>query len=121
MANVLLVEDDADSREALRLYLEKSGHTVRTSGDARAALSEILDQRPDVVVLDLLMPEVDGSSLLEVARSYVRLQSLPFVVLSALGEGPLLDRARNAKVSAILKKSEASLAQIKSAVEDAAR
>ena len=120
MADVFIVEDDCDSGEALKRYLERSGHAVRICGDARAALSGILDQRPDVVVLDLLMPEVDGCSLLEVARSYVRLQSLPFVVLSALEEGPLLDRARNAKVSAILKKSQASLAQIQFAVEMAA-
>jgi CheY-like chemotaxis protein len=117
MACVLIVDDAADALEPLARYLQKKGHAVQVARDGKEALSGILDRKPDVVVLDLMMPEIDGSSLLEVVRSYVRLQSLPVVVLTAAEDGPLIDRARNAKANAILKKSKASLKEIHAAVQ----
>jgi CheY-like chemotaxis protein len=120
MASILVVDDVPDSQEPLARYLEKAGHQVRLAHNAVDALNAILDNKPDVVVLDLLMPGFDGPSVLEVARTYIRLQSLPVVVLTALEEGPLIERARKAKVSAILIKSKASLEQIRQAVETAA-
>jgi CheY-like chemotaxis protein len=119
MSEVLIVDDDIEAQEPLARFLEKAGYAVRRARNGRAALAAILDRTPDVVVLDLLMPEMDGPSLLEVVRSYLRLQSLPVVVLTALEEGPLIDRARNAKVNAILRKSKASLEEVKSAIEHA--
>jgi len=120
MSEVLIVDDDLDARSALARFLEKAGHCVKIVPNGREALSAILEKTPDVMVLDLLMPEMDGPSLLEVVRSYLRLQSLPVVVLTAIEEGPLVERARNAKVNCILKKSKATLEEIKSAVETAA-
>ena len=66
MTSVLIVEDDDDSRKLLARYLEKCGFDVRQAISGRAALSEIINHQPDVVILDVMMPDMDGPSLLEV-------------------------------------------------------
>jgi CheY-like chemotaxis protein len=119
MNQVLIVEDDEDSRKVLARYMEKGGYKVRQVSGGKDALTEILAHPPDVMILDLMMPDMDGPSLLEVTRSYLRLHSLPVVVLTALEDGPLVDRVRSARVNAILIKSKAKLADIKAAVEHA--
>ena len=119
MARIMLVDDSPDSCEPVAKYLEQAGHIVTCVRDGREALFQVLADMPDVIVLDLMMPEMDGPSFLEVVRSYLRLQSLPVVVLTALHESPLVDRARHLKVNAILAKGKASLEDIRQAVEGA--
>jgi len=120
MASVLLVDDELEAQEPLARYLEKAGHQVRLARNPVDALNAIVESRPDVVVLDLMMPGLDGAAVLEVMRSSIRLQSLPVIVLTAVEEGPLMERARKANASAILIKSRASLQQIMREVEIAA-
>ena len=119
MAKILIVDDSEDSREPLAVFFRALGHTVTCVPNGREALSLVLTDLPDVILLDLLMPEVDGPSFLEVVRSYLRLQSLPVVVLTALAESPMIDRARALKVNSILLKAKATPAEIRKAVEEA--
>jgi CheY-like chemotaxis protein len=120
MASVMIVEDTLDSCEPLQLYLEKAGHKVACYQNGKDALVAVITKPPDVVVLDLLMPEMDGPSFLEVVRSYLRLQSLPVVVWTGLGDSPMVDRARTLKVNSILIKGKATFEDIQRAVEEAA-
>jgi len=113
------VDDNLDSAEALCQFLRKAGHTVECQADGRQALASVIQALPDVVVLDLMMPEMDGPSFLEVVRSYLRLQALPVVVLTALPESPMVDRARHLKVNTILTKAKASMDDVLKAVEEA--
>jgi CheY-like chemotaxis protein len=62
---ILLVDDDVDGREAMRALLELWGHTVAEAGDGETAIELAVSTQPDVVLLDLAMPTVDG---FEVAR-----------------------------------------------------
>jgi CheY-like chemotaxis protein len=62
---------------------------------------------------------MDGPSFLEVVRSYLRLQSLPIVVLTALAESPMVERTRNLQVNAILVKGKATLEDVRLAAEEA--
>jgi CheY-like chemotaxis protein len=119
MASVMIVDDALDSCEPLAKFLEKEGHEVRCVANGRDALAQVITSIPDVVVLDLYMPEMDGPSFLEVVRSYLRLQSLPVVVLTALPESPMVDRARYLKVNSVLIKGKATFPEIKQAVEEA--
>src|SRR4051812_29334186 len=88
MAKVLVVDDNEDARESFADMLRCAGHEVFCAPNGREALSHVLAQLPDVVLLDLLMPEMDGPSFLEVVRSYLRIQSLPVVVLTGLADSP---------------------------------
>ena len=117
MAYLMIVEDDADSAEALCTYLRGAGHEVKCLPNGRDALSSILARIPDLIILDLFMPEMDGPSLLEVLRSYLRLASLPVVVLTGLPDSPLAERARHLKVNTILLRGKASLEDVLHAVE----
>lgn len=60
---ILVVDDDADSRESLRMLLEMDGHLALTASSAEEALSAISAHQPVCVILDLLMPKVDGAEL----------------------------------------------------------
>ena len=119
MANIPIVDDVVDAAEALARFLEQNGHSVRCVADGKNALLAVISKQIDLVILDLLMPEMDGPSFLEVIRSYLRLQTLPVVVLTAVADGPLLDRTRNAKVNCILIKSKATHDEILDAVNSA--
>jgi len=120
MAKILIVDDDQDARETLAVGLEAAGHRVDRVSNGKEALAKVLDELPDVVLLDLMMPEMDGPSFLEVVRSYLRIQSLPVVVLTGLAESPMVDRALALKVNSVLIKGKASPQDIQKAIEEAA-
>jgi len=80
MASVLVVEDDQRIREALARSLTDNGHAVRTEGRGADALSVVVDWQPDVVVLDLGLPDLDGGDVLKMVRSVSR---VPVIVATA--------------------------------------
>jgi DNA-binding response OmpR family regulator len=81
---VLVVDDDPTVSDVVRRYLEQDGCQVRLVGDGASALSAVAADRPDLVVLDLMLPGLDG---LEVCRRLRRDEpDLPIVMLTALGE-----------------------------------
>ena len=82
-ARVLIVEDEPQLRYALRRYLEENGYAVRLAQDGTSGLSEFGAFKPDVVLLDLMLPDVSG---VEVCRQIRRDHETPIVVLSALGD-----------------------------------
>jgi CheY-like chemotaxis protein len=119
MARILIVDDNDDARDALCRFLQAAGHEVDCVPDGREALASVINSLPDVVLLDLLMPAMDGPSFLEVVRSYLRLQTLPVVVLTALDNSPMIDRAQALKVNAVLLKGKATSDDIQRALEEA--
>jgi CheY-like chemotaxis protein len=64
----LIVEDDPTSRDRLSQLLRMTGHEVTTAGDGSAAIAEVTAQRPDCVILDLMLPDVSGVEVLRVIR-----------------------------------------------------
>lgn len=77
---ILIADDEASIRDLTRLYLEKDGYRVVDAADGRAALDRIRDAAPDLLVLDLMMPEVDGW---EVCRRVREHSDLPIIILTA--------------------------------------
>lgn len=69
MADVLLVDDDPDIRAMLAFTLDDYGFTVREAGDGAEAIAALEDRAPDVMVLDLMMPNLDGFGVLTAMRS----------------------------------------------------
>jgi two-component system KDP operon response regulator KdpE len=80
VSRVLVVDDDPQLARALRITLRAAGHDVRTAADGRAALREAAQQHPDVVVLDLGLPDLDGTEVLAGLRPWF---TGPVLVLSA--------------------------------------
>src|SRR6478609_1753002 len=119
MAKILIVDDTEDARESQAILFRDAGHTVTCVPNGREALASVLADLPEVVLLDLMMPDMDGPSFLEVVRSYLRIQSLPVVVLTALSDSPMIDRARALRVNSILVKGKATPDDIRKAVDEA--
>jgi diguanylate cyclase (GGDEF)-like protein len=81
--DVLLIEDNADAREALALVLEHHGYAVRSAEDGADALAQIMRQPPDLMITDLEMPVLSGFDLLKEIRAVPALADIPVIVLSA--------------------------------------
>jgi DNA-binding response OmpR family regulator len=68
-ARILVADDDPKHAQLIRLYLEREGHQVLTVGDGRAALEQTRARRPDLLVLDVMMPQVDGLDVCRILRA----------------------------------------------------
>lgn len=82
-ASVLIVDDDANICELVRLYLEKEGFMIACAYDGEEALSLFKQKNPDLVVLDLMLPKLDG---MEVCREIRKSSVVPIIMLTAKGE-----------------------------------
>jgi DNA-binding response OmpR family regulator len=80
MATVLLVDDDSKIRELLRLYVEREGHRTLAAADGEMAVATALRAKPDLVVLDVMLPGLDG---FEVARRIRESSDVPILLLTA--------------------------------------
>jgi CheY-like chemotaxis protein len=80
---VLVVEDDAATRELVRRMLEKEGWTVDQAENGRVGLERVADEVPDLILLDLMMPEMDGFDFLEAIRERDPAERVPVVVVTA--------------------------------------
>lgn len=81
--SILVVDDEPNIREIVALYLERSGFQVRLAGDGRTALLELTAALPDLVILDIMLPGVDG---LEITRRLRSEGSTPIILLTARRE-----------------------------------
>ncbi|HUL11023.1 MAG TPA: response regulator [Methylococcaceae bacterium] len=79
---VLVVEDQADLRKLMRRMLEQEGWVVAEAENGRVALDRVAENRPELIVLDLMMPEMDGFSFLEALRQHAAWRSIPIVVVT---------------------------------------
>jgi DNA-binding response OmpR family regulator len=82
--SVLVVDDDPTVSDVVRRYLEQDGHQVRLAADGSAGLAAVRAERPDLVVLDVMMPGITGIDVCRVLRQH--LPHLPIIMLTALGE-----------------------------------
>lgn len=99
---ILIVDDDLAIREMLQMLLEGEGYRIVMASNGKEALEMIRQQRPALILLDLMMPIMDGWQFLDCMKSRPDLQSLPVVLLSANRE--LARTARQNNVKAYLSK-----------------
>ena len=83
---VLLAEDEPNIVESLSFLLERAGYEVSVATDGPAALGTALNDQPDVLVLDVMLPELDGYEVLRQLRADARGESLPVLMLTAKGQ-----------------------------------
>jgi CheY-like chemotaxis protein len=82
-ARVLVVDDQSDAREIIRAHLSEKGFQIQTAENGRAALASLEAFPADLVLLDLMMPEMDGMAFLETIRCDPRHQKLPVLIITA--------------------------------------
>jgi two-component system, chemotaxis family, response regulator PixH len=84
MARVLLATSDTDEMERIRAALEADGHQLSTMTDGAEAERRIIEERPEVAVLDVVLPGRSGFQLCRTVRGHARVQHVPIVLLSSL-------------------------------------
>ncbi len=98
---ILVADDEAIIRLGLKQILEEAGHTVYTAENGVAALQQAENCSPDLIILDIKMPEMDG---LEAARLLLEKTQVPVIFLTAYGEQELIERAARLPVMGYLVK-----------------
>jgi DNA-binding response OmpR family regulator len=83
MARILVVEDDADIAELIRRYLQKAGHQVDCLSSGRVVLAHMRHEVPDLLVLDLMLPELDGLMVCQALRGEPATAAVPIIMLTA--------------------------------------
>ena len=85
---VLIVDDDERLRQYVRANLELEGYTVREAASAQAGLEALEDQVPDLILLDVMMPKVDGWEMLRRVRERHGVDSIPVIMFSGKVDSP---------------------------------
>ena len=80
---ILSVDDEPDVTEIVRYHLVRSGYEVVVAATGREALGAIRRRRPDLILLDLMLPDIDGFAICELLRRHAATAALPIVVVSA--------------------------------------
>jgi two-component system, cell cycle response regulator DivK len=94
---ILVVDDEPDVRSTMKMLLESDGHRVDVAANGREAVEVATRDVPDVVVMDLNMPVMDGVSAARILRQHPRTQGVPVIALSAyLTQGDWRDKALSA-------------------------
>lgn len=86
MKRVLLAEDEPNIVESLTFILERSGFEVGVTTTGRQALEQAQTETPDILILDVMLPEMDGYEVLRRLRADARTKSLPILMLTAKGQ-----------------------------------
>jgi two-component system, OmpR family, phosphate regulon response regulator PhoB len=98
VSRILIVEDDHDIADLVHLYLQKAGHTPEIVSSGDEALARIRSDPPDLVVLDIMLPGLDGLAICTAVRTNERTASMPIIILSARAEAS--DRIRGLELGA---------------------
>lgn len=91
---ILIVEDDEVLLRALYVFFHGGEYTIATASDGEIAVNMTQRLKPDIVLLDLLLPKMDGFRYLEIIKSMPDFKDLPIIVLSNLGDKNDIDRAK---------------------------
>ncbi len=129
MARILVVEDEADIREVLVYNLQQAGHELLVAERGETALALAREKRPELVLLDLMLPDISGLEICRTLKSDASLRSIPIIMLTARSEEidrvvgfelgaddyvvkPFSVRELGLRVQAVLRRSQASAASL---------
>lgn len=82
-SKILIVDDNLTNLNLLKLWLNKGDHEVITAENGKIALERTVEEKPDIIISDILMPVMDGFQLCREVRLDRRIQSMPFIIYSA--------------------------------------
>ncbi|WP_437286999.1 response regulator [Sorangium sp. So ce406] len=104
MTTVLVVDDESDLLACIEGLLEDEGYSVVTCSDGKQALDYLREARPDLALVDLMMPIMSGFDLVRAVKDEQRLDGMPIVIMSAVEQRQELLQKLGDRVHAVLKK-----------------
>ncbi len=105
MATVLCVDDEPTQLMLLRLALTRAGHTVLEAPDGQKGVEMAVDNQPSLIIMDLMMPGMDGATAIWHIKQNVSTKHIPVLVLSAYVKGDQAKRALDAGAEELISKS----------------
>lgn len=99
---ILVVEDEIDILKIIIFRLKKIGYNIITAEDGKEALDILKRSKPDLLILDLVMPLVDGYQVCKAAREDERLQGMPILLLTASATSNMIEKTKEVKANGYL-------------------
>jgi len=112
MAKIAIVEDDLAISQMYRIKFESEGYSVETAENGKLGLALIEAMKPDIVLLDLMMPEMTGDKVLELMRKSTWGKNIKVVVLTNMGEQEIPLEVKKLGVSAVILKADMTPRQV---------
>ena len=117
MSKILLVEDDLNLRDIYSARFSAEGLEVVTAGDGEEALATAMREKPDLIVLDVMMPKISGFDVLDILKSTPETKDTKVIMMTALSQESDRERGESLGASAYLVKSQVTLEDVVQAVK----
>lgn len=118
MPKIAIVEDDAAISQMYRFKFEAENYTVETAENGKLGLELIESFKPDIVLLDLMMPEMTGDEMLTLLRQQPWGRTIKVIILTNKGEQEIPDSVRQLNVSAVILKADMTPRQVAELVKE---
>src|SRR5471030_332587 len=118
MAKILLVEDDVNLREIYSARFAAESYEVITASDGEEALATAVRERPDLIVLDVMMPKISGFDVLDILRSTPETKETKVIMMTALSQDTDRQRGEALGVNKYLIKSQVTLEDVVNSVKE---
>lgn len=115
---VLIIEDDDTLLQMYRLKFEREGFEVLSAIDGEAGIGEAVGKKPDVILLDIIMPKVDGFAVLKQLKGDPKTKAIPVILLTNLGQTEDVKKGRSLGADDYLIKASFTPAQVVAKVRD---
>lgn len=112
MASVAIVEDDVAISQMYRLKFEQDGYTVETAANGKLGLALAESMKPDIILLDLMMPEMTGSEMLAAMRKTDWGKNIKVVILTNMGEQEIPEETKKLGIVAAVLKADMTPRQV---------
>ncbi|MEA2092908.1 MAG: response regulator [Patescibacteria group bacterium] len=106
LKKVLVIEDEEIIREILQKKIKKEGYEVETAKDGEEGISKIKEIMPDIIILDIVMPKMDGFAVLEEMKKDENIANIPVIIVSNSGQPVEIDKVKEFGVKDWIVKTE---------------
>lgn len=115
---VLIIEDDRYISKMYQLKLSLDGMNVQTAENGRTGMEKLKEFRPDIVLLDILMPELDGFELLKMVKGDAEIADIPILILSNLGSEDHIQKGLSLGAAGYIVKSQYTPSKVVEKIKD---
>ena len=112
MAKIAIIEDDQAISQMYRFKFEAEGYTVQTAENGKLGLELAKTMKPDIILLDLMMPEMNGDEMLAKLRATTSGKSIKVVILTNMGEQEIPEAVKKLNVAAVILKADMTPRQV---------
>lgn len=117
MPKIAIIEDDQAISQMYRFKFEAEGYTVETAGNGKLGLELAEKMKPDIILLDLMMPEMNGDEALEKIRAADWGKSIKVIILTNMGEQEIPPKVKELGVSGVILKADMTPRQVADVVK----